>query len=49
MRFGLGDYNLPGGGSQLNDRLSFYAGYARALTGDFWYKDMLRLEVIWYY
>ena len=49
VRFGLGDYNLPGGGSQLNDRLSFYAGYARALTGDFWYKDMLRLEIIWYY
>jgi len=49
VRFGLGDYNRPGGGSQLNDRVSLYAGYARALTGDFWYKDMLRLELIWYY
>jgi hypothetical protein len=49
VRFGLGEYNRPGGGSQLNDRVSFYAGYARALTGDFWYKDMLRLELIWYY
>ena len=31
VRFGLGDYNRPGGGSQLNDRVSLYAGYARAL------------------
>ncbi|MGA8348547.1 MAG: hypothetical protein WB773_12225, partial [Isosphaeraceae bacterium] len=49
VRFGLGDYNRPGGGSQLNDRVSLYAGYARSLTGDFWYKDMFRLELIWYY
>ena len=49
VRFGLGDYNQPGGGSQLNDRASLYVGYARALTGDFWYKDMLRVELIWYY
>jgi hypothetical protein len=49
VRFGLGNYNQPGGGSQLNDRVSLYAGYARALTGDFWYKDMFRLELIWYY
>jgi hypothetical protein len=49
VRFGLGDYNRPGGGSQLNDRASLYVGYARALTGDFWYKDMLRVELIWYY
>ena len=45
VRFGLGDYNQPGGGSQLNDRVSLYAGYARSLTGDFWYKDMLRARV----
>ena len=49
VRFGLGDYNRPGGGSQLNDRVSLYAGYARALTGDVWYRDMLRVELIWYY
>ena len=49
VRFGLGDYNQPGGGSQLNDRVSLYAGYARALTGDVWYRDMFRLELIWYY
>jgi hypothetical protein len=49
VRFGLGDYNLPGGGSQLNDRASLYVGYARALTGDVWYQNMFRLEAIWYY
>jgi hypothetical protein len=49
VRFGLGDYNRPGGGSQLNDRASLYVGYAHCLTQDFWYKDMLRVELIWYY
>jgi hypothetical protein len=49
LRFGLGDYNLPGGGSQLNDRASLYVGYARALTGDVWYQNMFRLELNWYY
>jgi hypothetical protein len=49
LRIGFGQYNLPGGGSQLNDRSSFYIGYARALTGDVWYKDMLRVEYNFYF
>jgi hypothetical protein len=44
LRIGLGNYNQPGGGSGLNDRHSLYFGYGRALTGDHWYRDDLRLE-----
>jgi len=44
LRFGLGDYSQRGGGSALNDRHSFYVGYGHALTGDHWYKDIIRLE-----
>jgi hypothetical protein len=49
VRIGLGDYNAAGGGSGLNDRHSLYFGYGRALTGDHWYKDTLRLEYnLWF-
>jgi hypothetical protein len=40
VRVGLGEATDPG----VVSRHSFYAGYARALTGDFWYKDSFRLE-----
>jgi hypothetical protein len=49
LRIGFGQYGAPGGGSQLNDKSSFYFGYARALTGDVWYKDMLRVEYNFYF
>lgn len=29
----------------LGDRLEFYGGYSRALTGNVWYKDACRLEI----
>ena len=44
LRIGLGDYSQAGGGSALNDRHSFYVGYGHVLTGDHWYKDILRVE-----
>lgn len=44
IRIGLGDYSNPGGGSALNDRHSFYIGYGHALTGDDWYRDIVRAE-----
>ena len=44
MRIGLGSYNQAGGGSPLNDRHSIYIGYGQSLTGDHWYKNILRLE-----
>ncbi|HMB08120.1 MAG TPA: hypothetical protein VKP69_30865 [Isosphaeraceae bacterium] len=44
LRIGLGNYYQPGGGSGLNDRHSLYVGYGRALTGEHWYRDMLRVE-----
>jgi hypothetical protein len=31
----------------LCDRLDFYAGYGRALTGTRWYEDVVRLELRW--
>jgi hypothetical protein len=31
-------------GNQLMNRCDFYAGYGRALTGDVWYKDIMRFE-----
>jgi hypothetical protein len=31
-------------GNQLFNRCDFYAGYGRALTGDVWYKDIMRFE-----
>ncbi len=44
LRIGLGNYSQAGGGSALNDRHSFYVGYGHALTGEHWYRDVLRLE-----
>ena len=44
LRIGLGNYDAAGGGSLLNDRHSFYVGYGRALTGDHWYQDTVRVE-----
>jgi hypothetical protein len=44
LRFGLGNYGQPGGGSALNDRHSLYVGYGQTLTGDHWYKNMFRVE-----
>ena len=44
LRIALGNYTQAGGGSALNDRQSLYFGYGRALTGDHWYKDILRVE-----
>jgi hypothetical protein len=49
LRVGFGQYNNPGGGSGLNDRHSFYFGYGHALTGDHWYRDILRVEYnLWF-
>jgi hypothetical protein len=48
LRFGLGDYR-EASGSALNDRHTFYFGYARALTTDVWYANMLRIEYQFYY
>ncbi len=31
----------------LGDRLDFYAGYGRALTGTRWYEDVVRVELHW--
>jgi hypothetical protein len=31
----------------LGDRLDFYAGYGRALTGTRWYEDIIRVELRW--
>ena len=45
----LGNYLSPTGPTPLNDRLSLYMGYSRALTDDRWYRDMLRVELSWYY
>jgi hypothetical protein len=44
LRFGLGNYGQPGGGSALNDRHSLYVGYGQAMTGDHWYKHDIRVE-----
>ncbi len=33
----------------VSDRFGIYAGYGRALTGEQWYKDMLRVEARWLY
>jgi hypothetical protein len=41
LRFGLGDGTQPG----LLNQSDFYIGYGRALTGDFWYKDLIRAEL----
>ncbi len=48
-RLGIGEYLTPGGASPLNDWLSLYAGYARSMTGDVWYKNMFRLELTYYF
>ncbi len=49
LRLALGEYRRAGGGSPLNDRLDWFVGYARAFTGDVWYKDMVRTELTWFY
>jgi hypothetical protein len=49
LRIGLGDYSQAGGGSPLNDRHSIYIGYGHALTGDHWYKDIIRVEYTFYF
>jgi hypothetical protein len=41
VRFGLGDGTQPG----LLNQSDFYVGYAQALTGTVWYKDMVRAEL----
>ncbi len=41
VRLGLGQTTEPG----LLNRSDFFVGYARALTGDVWYKDALRVEL----
>src|SRR5262249_6594034 len=40
-RFGLGNLDAPGALNQSD----LYIGYGRALTGDVWYKDILRVEL----
>jgi hypothetical protein len=40
VRFGFGNLEERG----LLSRSDIYVGYGRALTGDFWYKDMYRVE-----
>jgi hypothetical protein len=41
VRIGLGELTEPGNTS----RADLYVGYGRALTGDVWYKNMLRVEL----
>jgi hypothetical protein len=33
--------------TRLSENYDLYAGYGRAITGDTWYSDMLRLELRW--
>ena len=33
----------------LNERAGFYAGYGRAVTGNQWYRDVVRIEFRWLY
>jgi hypothetical protein len=40
IRFGFGELVQPGNFS----RSDFYVGYGRALTGDVWYRDLIRAE-----
>ncbi len=40
VRFGFGAEGM----NNLVNNSDFYIGYGRALTGDFWYKDILRIE-----
>jgi hypothetical protein len=44
IQFGLGNYGAPGGGSNLNDRHTLGISYGRAITGNHWYRDILRVE-----
>jgi hypothetical protein len=44
LRFGVGNYGAPGGGSALNDRHSLGISYGRCITGDHWYKDVVLAE-----
>lgn len=41
--------NVKGGLRLSTDHVSISASYGRALTGDFWYKDIGRLEMKWMY
>jgi hypothetical protein len=40
-RIGFGDLDAPG----VRNHSDLYVGYGRALTGDVWYKDILRVEL----
>lgn len=42
VRIGFGDYDNPN--PSALGRSDLYVGYGRALTGDVWYKDLLRVE-----
>ena len=44
IQFGLGDYTKNGGGSNLNDHHTLGVSYGHAITGDHWYKDIVRVE-----
>ena len=33
----------------LGERFGLYMGYGRAITGDTWYRDAVRLEARWLY
>ena len=41
-----GDVGVRGGWGTTAD---LFVGYSRALTGDVWYKDMVRVELRWFY
>jgi hypothetical protein len=44
LQIGIGNYTQAGGGSMLNDRHTLGVSYGRVLTGDHWYKDIIRVE-----
>jgi hypothetical protein len=46
VRFGFGQPQI---GQFFATRSDLYIGYARALTGDVWYKDMLRVEFRYFF
>jgi hypothetical protein len=46
LRIGLG---APVLGQPFPTRADLYVGYARAMTGAFWYKDMFQLQFRWFF
>lgn len=46
VRIGFGETNL---GQPYATRSDLYVGYGRPLTGEVWYKDMLRVEFRWFF